>query len=100
MPSSRTRLFTEESVSELAIKNAAIRPTIVSAVPQLAREVLGVDQRAAHAVGEVLARGHVSAVEGALDPRRQAGDVTRAVGAHIERVGAPGLARGSGGCRA
>ena len=50
------RLVTEDSVSRMAIRKAATRPTIASAVPSFDGQVLRVDERAADAVGEVLAR--------------------------------------------
>ena len=54
VPSSRTRLPTDESVSSAASRNAAAAATIESTKPRLCERFDGVDERAADLVGDLL----------------------------------------------
>ena len=75
VPSSRMRLVTEESVEQAAIRNAATQRRRSSAPCRACRRGSWRRQRAADAVGEVCGGRHRGAVERALDPLLDRGDV-------------------------
>ena len=93
VPSSRTRLPTEESASSAASRKAATAATIERARPRLWERFGGVDERAADRAGDLLRARDLGLFVRRLDPLLDGGDGGAVVGADEHDVDEVLLAR-------